>query len=246
MVTCARGTWIQQRLHRSLCPIGTHGPFIATPERKDEIVSHYSDQFLIKTGHRYLTNINILDNITSVFKHGLLSYESAKEVEHVSVALESVQATRNMKKVPNGLYLHQYASLYFSPRNPMMYYLKCHPEKADLNRLCVLLISPDVLSIPGTVMSDGNAAGNITRFYTPDEGLETVDFEKIYASWWTDSNPIVQEEKSRIKCAEVLVPYRIPFDMITGAVILSEQTRTELEAMGFTKQVFVHPNTFFM
>lgn len=203
-------------------------------------------EFQRKTGHRYLTNINTLDNIVSIMQYGLLSHEQARKIEHKSLALESVQEKRHCKKIPNGLNLHQYASLYISPRNPMMYYLMHHPDKTDPEKMCILLIAPEVLSLQGVVMTDGNAASNITRFYSPEEGLETLNFIGIHATWWTDEDPIVQEERSRTKCAEVLIPHAIPYDMIKGAVVPSEKTRIALDDLGFDKEITVHPYSFFL
>ena len=73
----------------------------------------------------YLSNINHVLNIPTIMKYGLLSHDQAKNIDHLSIALESVQEKRE-KSVNNGLPIHRYASLYFTPRNPMMFYLKCH------------------------------------------------------------------------------------------------------------------------
>ena len=209
-------------------------------------LSNFIQYFQERTGHKYLTNINTLDNVISIMRHGILSYKCAQKVEHTSLALESVQKIRNTKSVPNGMNLHQYASLYFSPRNPMMYYLIHHPERIVHNKLCVFMITPDVLSIAGTVMTDGNAAGTITRFYTPEEGLQMLDFSEIYATWWIDEDPIIQDEKSRKKCAEVLVPHGIPFEMIRGAIVSNEISKSLLVSYGFDKEIVIHSNTFFL
>ena len=54
-----------------------------------------------------------MENIPSVLKHGILSFERSSKVEHHSVALEEAQEKRDAKNVPGGLLLHQYANLYF-------------------------------------------------------------------------------------------------------------------------------------
>lgn len=61
-----------------------------------------------------------MTNMPSVLKHGILSFERAKKIEHESVALEEAQEKRDARQVPGGLMLHQYANLYFHARNPMM------------------------------------------------------------------------------------------------------------------------------
>ena len=56
-------------------------------------------------------------NIPSVVAHGILSHESAGKLMHHSVAMQPMQERRDVKTVPGGLRLHQYANLYFHARN---------------------------------------------------------------------------------------------------------------------------------
>src|ERR1035437_4648492 len=90
-----------------------------------------------------------LENIPSVLKLGFLSNERSAKLEHCSVAMEDVQEKREQKHVPGGLKLHQYANLYFHARNPMLY-----KRKTEINNLCVLRISTEILQLPGVVLAD--------------------------------------------------------------------------------------------
>jgi len=74
------------------------------------------------------------------------------------VALEDVQDRRRGKRVPNGDLLHSYANLYFHARNPMMYYLVSNGH----DDLIVVRVSPAVLDLPDTVLTDGNCASEGT------------------------------------------------------------------------------------
>ena len=47
--------------------------------------------------------------------------ERAKSIKHSSVAMSEIQGRRDLVMVPNGRSLHEYANLYFDPRNPMMF-----------------------------------------------------------------------------------------------------------------------------
>ena len=58
-----------------------------------------------------------MTNIASVLAHGILSHERATKLAHASVAMEAIQERRDVKHVPGGLKLHQYANLYFHARN---------------------------------------------------------------------------------------------------------------------------------
>src|SRR6266699_836987 len=94
-----------------------------------------------------------LENVPSVLRHGILSHERMSQLPHRSVAMQEVQDRRDVKHVPGGLKLHQYANLYFHARNPMLY--KRKSEAADL---CVLRVSIEVRKVSGVVFADCNAS----------------------------------------------------------------------------------------
>ena len=63
--------------------------------------------FQERTGRRGLANITHIGNIPSIMQRGILCHEQARKIKHQSIALESVQDRRDLKRVPNGLRLHQ-------------------------------------------------------------------------------------------------------------------------------------------
>ena len=206
-----------------------------------------AEQFYGKTQKRCFANITHISNMPSIVKYGLLSYDRSRNINHVSVALEGVQKRREQKSVPNGLPLHNYASLYFDPRNPMMYRLRCHMDPEQFRQLVVLAISIEVLDIDGVVVTDGNAASSVTRFYSPEEGIASLNYQLIYAKWWNDpDNPYAEEEKKRVKCAEVLVPHCIQQSKIDSAVVSSEEIKEILITQGFLNKIHVEPDVFFL
>lgn len=179
-------------------------------------------------------------NVPSVMEHGLLSYERAAKLKHHSVALQQVQDRRDHKQVPGGLKLHQYANLYFHARNPMLF--KRKDQAADL---CVLRVSIDVLKLDGVVMSDSNAASNYVRFLHPVQ-WKLLDFDDIYAMDWRHQNdPIAYYRHSARKCAEVLVPHRLPPILIRGAYAANQAASAKLAALGFALPVAVDSVLFF-
>lgn len=76
-------------------------------------------------------------------------------------------------------------------------------------------------------------------------GLRTINFDMVYARSWTDDNRYEYFKKKFAKCAEVLVPYRIPYDYIICAAVVSEDAREKMEAAGFDKRIYVRPEAFF-
>jgi hypothetical protein len=101
-----------------------------------------------------------IGNIPSVLATGILSHENAAKLKHHSVAMQAMQDRRDLKTVPGGLRLHQYANLYFHARNPMLS-VRRHED------VCVLRVSTAVLQMQGTVITDQNAASKYVRFYAP-------------------------------------------------------------------------------
>ena len=201
-----------------------------------------SELLVQRTGKPYLYNIMPIDNVPSVIKHGILCYNKVDGSAHRSVALDGVQERREQAVVTNtGKSLHDYANLYFDCRNPMMY-----RRKDMASELCILGVSPAVLDIDGCIVTDRNAASSIVRFFEPVHGIRRIDFEKVYAKVW---NYPGEESKTRdhraVKCAEVLVPGRIPFDYVLCACVFDRGCSERLLHMGFEKKIFVSRNPFF-
>ncbi|MCD0422320.1 DUF4433 domain-containing protein [Rubrivivax sp. JA1024] len=177
-------------------------------------------------------------NTTSVMMHGILSHERASRLPHRSVAMQAIQDRRDLKVVPGGLRLHQYANLYFHARNPML-------SVRRQEDVCVLRVSTAVLKVPGAVITDQNAASKYVRFYAPSQ-WRLLDFDDIFARDWTHPDDQIQEwrHKSR-KCAEVLVPHQVASNLIEGAIVPDDATRGRLSQAGFDLPIFINPDFFF-
>ncbi len=179
-----------------------------------------------------------VENVASVLQRGILSHEQAAKLPHQSVAMHAMQERRDVKTVPHGLKLHQYANLYFHARNPML--------SARRNQdVCVLRVSTDVFDLKGAVITDQNAASKYVRFYAPNQ-WQLLDFDDIYARDWTHPADQIQEwrHKSR-KCAEVLLPHMVPPNMIIGAYVVDDAARTVLNQSGFALPTVVDADFFF-
>ena len=181
-----------------------------------------------------------IPNIPSVMEHGIVSHDLAERLAHESVALEAVQGQRVGKQIPGGGKLHSYANIYFHARNPMMSRRRDQAEK-----LCVLRVKPDILSIPGTVITDQNAASRYVKFLPP-AAIGMLDLSYIYAEDWKHPDDKIADWKhSSAKCAEALVPERVPSGYVTGAYVVNEKTLKELQEIGFTLPITVEPDMFF-
>src|SRR5947207_10433007 len=160
-----------------------------------------------------------LENIPSVLKLGILSNERAAKVPHYSVALEIVQERRDVKHVPGGLKLHQYANLYFHARNPMLF-----KRKETAATLCVLRVSTEVRHIEGVVFADRNASSDYARFLHPTQE-SVLDYDAIFAMDWRHPNQFEYFARKSKKCAEVLVPHRVDPRFLTGAYVMDDAAK---------------------
>jgi len=180
-----------------------------------------------------------LKNIPSVLEFGILSNERAAKVPHYSVALEVVQERRDLKHVPGGLKLHQYANLYFHARNPMLY-----RRKEEAAGFCVLRVSIEVRHIEGVVITDRNASSDWVRFLHPNQAA-VLDYDAIFAMDWRHSNQFEYFARKSKKCAEVLVPHCVEPRFLTGAYAMDQAVAASLQSLGFGLPVIINPEMFF-
>jgi len=182
-----------------------------------------------------------IGNIPLVLRHGILSHEGASRLPHRSVAMQELQNRRDIKQVPGGLKLHQYANLYFCARNPMLY-----KRQSERDQICVLRISRTALMIKNAVLTDQNAGSDYVRFLPSPAGLHHINFDWVFAEYWTDPDQIQEWRKRSAKCAEVLVPNRLPFEYVKGAYVANELAKVALLQTGFSEPLAVEPGFFFL
>jgi len=156
-------------------------------------------------------------NLASIVEHGLLSHNRAARIPHVSIADAEVQGRRDDRHVPGGLALHDYVNLYFHARNAMMF--RRRPAR---DSFAVLRVSPQVLDLPGAVITDGNAAASATRFDASPKGLAGLDADRVFAQSWDHPDPWIKQERKRQRCAEVLVPHRVGPEYLLGGYVSAE------------------------
>lgn len=184
--------------------------------------------------------ITPIANLPSILRHGILSHNRAKRIEHQSVAMNEIQDRRAKVVVPGGKKLHDYVNLYVCARNPMMY--KC---QAQFKEICVLKISTDVVDLPGVVITDGNASGDYVRFSAAPKGLAIVDRDWTFADDWRDPDQIQYYRKKAAKCAEVLVPDQVNADYIMGAYVVCQESQETIKDLVQHLFVVINGHLFF-
>jgi hypothetical protein len=192
-------------------------------------------------GLYYITPI---ENIESILKHGIVCFNRAKKLKAKSVADQSIQARREKVIPGTNKKLHDFANLYFNPRNPMMY-----KRQALHEELCILRIDETILDEPDVIITDGNASSKYTRFEPSPDGIRYLESEFVFAKYRTSDDIFEGWKCKRRICAEVLVPERIPVGFIIGIYVSCTGSQNKaiilLGNHSLARSVSVKPELFF-
>lgn len=179
-------------------------------------------------------------NVPSILHHGILCHRSATWLRPESIADPGVQQRRSKVTVPGGHALHSYANLYFCARNPMLF-----RSQSRHHEICVLSVRPEVLDRPGVVVTDQNAASDYARFGPVANDWPWIDAERVFAEYWTSTDQIDGWRRKAAKCAEVLVPERVPPELVFEARVRDEQARQDLAEVASHLAIRVDARLFF-
>ncbi|HPG67351.1 MAG TPA: DUF4433 domain-containing protein [Candidatus Hydrogenedentes bacterium] len=161
-------------------------------------------------------------------------------MEHVSVAMEEIQARRKDKQIPGARRLHEYVNLYFDAHNPMLSRLRQNNDA-----VCVLRVHPRVLDLPEVVVADRNASSDWAHFHSVEAGLAALDSSRVFARYWTHDDPFEEMRHKSEKCAEVLVPDQVDAEMVTGAYVASETALRKWQRLSIALDVIIRADMFF-
>lgn len=203
----------------------------------------YGEAYCNKTSRKYFYNIVSIANLKSIMKNGILSKYSLinSGEKSISIADEIIQNKRENITIPNGLKLHDYANLYFDYWNPML-----SKKRSDNEEICVLGIDIEILNVKDVVLSNMNAASQYVFFYDVETGIENINFDSVFMRNWNNNDPYQYWINKSIKCAEVLVPYRIDVQYIKEIVVYSQEGKEKIvREIGSVVDIIVDPRLFF-
>lgn len=151
----------------------------------------------------YLYNLTSIDNLTSILKYGILSKNNLKRYgikNSTDISDEKVQyerdkinfSVRNVKNTE----LHNYANVFFNPRNSMMSKILNRKERrVDLNSICVICIDKEIIDLGTTFITDKNAVIDDAMYMDPKEAFKVLDFNIIKKKYWDDyTKPFLSAE----------------------------------------------------
>jgi hypothetical protein len=206
---------------------------------------------------KYAYHMAHIGQVRSIAELGLLSKDDvdARSVRYQDIALESAQGRRDRRKVVASadgsdatirhLGIHAMASLYFNPRNPMMY-------RRKEERLCIFAVAiPRVINGSRRFcFSDGNLASHHTKSYYDPSDLDRIPWDLVRSDRWVDYDTGQTDERiKRATCAEFLVESAVPPDCLVAVLVSSERDgETVTEAIGGTSvegSVWLQESLFF-
>lgn len=134
--------------------------------------------------------------------------------------------------------LHDYVPLYFEARNPM--FCRVCRDWPGRDNLVVLCLDCRLLWNRGVIFTDGNAASDATKFFSDLADLQELDWACLEAGRWTTF-----PDGKRKRCAEVLVPDRVPLSLVSRAVVRNEALQVAITGLAWPTPVLVRPGWFF-
>ena len=194
----------------------------------------------------YITHI---DNLPSIFRQGILSAQriETEQVEFIPIFKGKTDAKNNIAKrrkvKPENVEksLLNYVSLFFQPRNPMMY--RAIFETGE-DKLAILEIANTALSESGFIIADGNSIDTLTRFYPGTHGLKKLQqhWKVIQNDWWKKCDG----SKRRIM-AECLISDCVKPEYIRSVIVAKDETKNWISRIVDNQKLSVvcQPNMFF-
>lgn len=192
-------------------------------------------------------HITHIKNLPKIVKDGLLcrNLAQSQKVQYENISDAGIQVVRSIICVPQGSShtLHDYVPTFFGARPPMLYAIRFKGIQQE--EIVYILINWDVISLPTTYFTDGNARTQGTKFFCDPSDLTQVDFDTAAAQYWGDKG----DEYKRRKQAEVLVFQKINLVDIKGFAVYNEAAKLKVEkilqAQKVSKPIYITPEYYF-
>ncbi|MCD8455206.1 DUF4433 domain-containing protein [Tenacibaculum finnmarkense genomovar ulcerans] len=179
---------------------------------------------------KVLNHITDISNLESILKKGILSHTISHSLNITQKDISNKIVNSRRKKI------HNKVPFYFTPLNPMTYVLK------NESNLIIIQVDKKILLTNGVIFTDGNAASNNTKFFTSIKQLDNLDWNCINDTYWTDYS-----DGKRKRCAEVLVPHKVPSCLIKTILCNSDETFALVKKIttGYDIKIEVNKQYFF-
>ncbi len=215
--------FLEPLLSRGQSPVEANNQAIGNPQKYQ--VPHYytTRKEIISVCELYGLNdfyhITRIENLTGIFAKGLLCRNQMKGF--IDISNHEIQDYRHYKHLPQypDLTLHDFIPLFIAPKPPMLSVLR-----EIQNSIVYICISTDVLQLPCSVFTDGNARSNDTSFFVNINDFSRLDWEILHSTYWGSHDAKEHQENKRRRSAEVLIRHSIPMSYINGILVSCSPT----------------------
>lgn len=147
-----------------------------------------------------------IENAVSILKHGTLLSRAEAAAQNLIVTDIAPSDIIN-----HNARAHDYARLYFRPRNPTQYHIEGIKKADEIYKgkhapVIVVFIfkSSEILCRNRVSFSDGNMQSETTTIFSEESAFKRLPFSDIYHEG--PFSPESRENIIRRRCAEVLIP----------------------------------------
>lgn len=196
-----------------------------------------STNLVERFGIQYLHHMTSIENIPSILKFGIFanSIIRAARLTYTDVSNQDVQMNRNLAIPGTAKRVHDYVPFYFATHTPMQYVIThstaTRPLTISQRDLVFIDIAADqLLSKPGVLFTDGNAASTATHIYLDLDNLWDLDWNCLDGLGNYDSigDLVYNSEWQRKRASEVLVPYMVESKLFSRLVVYDSQAVANL------------------
>jgi len=187
----------------------------------------------------YITHIG---NIESILKFGILSHNeiTKRGISYKHIYNPEIVEARQEIEI-DGRSLCDFANVYFTPRNAMLFRVI---HELELNEIAVLGINPGILERPDIFVSDGNARAVETKILPKSEAEKMLlqIRKEANKTWW-----FAADGSKRKLMAECLVPGEIPPSDIISIYVASAEVKDKLQQqLSDCEPIIAQPDMFFL
>jgi len=227
------------------CPLFVYGELI-TEQMKEMVISldqddidsntelNFIEESFSEYGITSLWHMTHINNVSSICQNGIFNHYEVNEIypSHIDISDPRAQSWREQRESCYHRKIHEYAPLYLNPRNPMLFVRK-HLQ----HEICMIEVDLSVLISREYVLSDGNAAARLTKFYKNIEFLDKLPWDVIHTDFWSDI-----DDGKRKMCSEVLVYPKVDVKYIKALHCSTKSLLPRLKETGlpafYTQELF--------
>lgn len=206
----------------------------------DGYVTQLQQRLISDLPFDYLCHMTHIDNVAGILRNGLQSHTNKHKLKDISNL--DVNIRRQKKETVNSKSIHSYVPFYFNARNAMLFQV----QKQYGDQIVILGYDKSLIYHQGSVYSDGNAAGNMTKFFDELSTLCEHDWGAVFSSNWVNCGSVDLNLKRKMM-SEALIPDAVPATQlrVIYCASISAKHRIERTCLLPHVNVIVAPRLFF-